>query len=571
MSAPSNLPRRMPSGSEGAGRSEPRRFRVALINPPNTRANEREEANAVPPLGLAYIAAVLREDGFEVDLVDLGDVLKPTTELIEELGLARYGVVGFTSYTKTFDAALAVARLVREVSPSTLIVFGGPHVSPCSHEIIGHYPDIDVVVRNDGEMPMLQLCRQLDRGHRRFENIQSLTFRSDGEVVATADATDLVALDELPFPARDWRFGPNREVIEHRRSSGPARSIFMSSSRGCPKRCTFCSIIVMNPKYRYRSVPSLLEEMKLLYRERPFGHVSFHDANFFVNIRRTLEFSRALHSWNPEITWSGTATSDSVVRHAQILHEIGSLNCLALEIGIENGSDSVLARYRKGTTVEQNRRAIALLAAAGIALELDYIMFDPETSFNELKENASFLIENGLTGLYPNDHLFNALKIYPGTPVRDRYLAMFNLDGNNLQSLIPPFLDPAVDTVFKILIAFGQRVQPDLNDLLTKLDREVRSLQAEGASLSPAEQFRAQEMSLLLIRLKHLPDTFFVEVIDLVERGEIVANVPFERLGCAQSLIELRDCIEKTGLLLGCSASLAHRLIPPALAARRAA
>jgi radical SAM superfamily enzyme YgiQ (UPF0313 family) len=250
-----------------------RRTRVALINPPNTRANVREEANAVPPLGLAYIAATLRADGFPADLFDLGDVTDCDSHKLSDIGLLEYDVYGLTSYTKTFAAAREVAQLLRHLCPLAKVVFGGPHVTPCAAEVLSKHLEIDCIICNDGERPMLALCRHLELGIPRLTEIGNLVFRSEcGSIIINPEDSELVALDELPFPVRDWRFEPEREVIEHRRQNGPARTVFMSSSRGCPKRCTFCSIIVMNPKYRFRSVASLLTEIKELHAREPWAY-----------------------------------------------------------------------------------------------------------------------------------------------------------------------------------------------------------------------------------------------------------------------------------------------------------
>lgn len=522
--------------------------KVALLNPPNTRGNAREEANAVPPLGLASIAALLRASGFPTDLFDLGDVAGLTTEFLRRLIDHQYAVFGITSYTKTFPAAIDLARQLRTLSPEALIVLGGPHVTPCARAVLADHAEVDVVVKNDGEVPMLEICRQLQLGQRDFSGVANVVFRrSRPQEIAESDSLpQALVLDDLPPPARDWAFQPNRYVIEARRAAGPARAEFFTSSRGCPKRCTFCSIIVMNPKYRFRSVGSLMAEIKDVYARNPFGHVAFHDANFFVHTRRTLEFSRALFEWNPLVTWSATATADSICAHENVLAEIASLNCLALEVGIENGSDSVMTRYNKGTTVSHNERAIALLAEHDVILELDYILFDPELSLGELQENLSFLIRNELTGLYPNEHLYNALKLYPGTSARDVYLRRFGLPADFSITLIPPFVVSEVELIYDLTIAFGQRVQPSINKLLVQLDSRARSLVSQAAS---ADRLAAQEMFALAIRLRHFPEHFIEAVTSSVSDGLLRVGERFEHLDLPQ-LRDLRALLVHAASLL---------------------
>ena len=178
-----------------------------------------------------------------------------------------------------------------------------------------------------------------------------------------------------------------------------------------------------------------------LHAVAPFGHVYFVDANFAVSAKRTLAFSRALHKWNPTITWSGTATADLILRHADVLPEIGRLNCAHLEIGIESGSESQLARYNKRTSLSDNVNAIRLLRRCGISLGLDFIMFDPETTIGELRQNLTFLHQAELFGTSPPACLFNSMRLYPGTPARTRYIEMLELPDHHLASIEPPFAE----------------------------------------------------------------------------------------------------------------------------------
>jgi Radical SAM superfamily len=270
----------------------------------------------------------------------------------------------------------------------------------------------------------------------------------------------------------------------------------------------------MSPKYRFRSVGSLMTELEHLYAAEPFGHVSFSDPNFFVHFRRTLEFSRALHAWRPEITWSGTATADFVARHAEVLDEIGGLNCASLELGVESGNDSVLQRFNKRTTVDQNLRAIELLEGAGIALELDFIMFDPESTLDELRENLSFLRRAGLLGHHPADHLYNALKIYPGTPARDRYIEMFGLRPNHLMKLTPPFLNPDVACVHRLATNFFRVHQ-------SRIDAELRRLESLLRNPTSAVEEDLKAMALAAVALRHVPYQFFEELLDGVADGAL--------------------------------------------------
>jgi radical SAM superfamily enzyme YgiQ (UPF0313 family) len=521
--------------------------RVALINPSNLVATGQEGENAVPPLGLAYIAAVLREHGFTADIFDLAERPAIGPQELEELGFLDYDLYGFTAYTKTFRGALPIIRLLATARPQATVLFGGPHATPCAQELLETYPEIDLVVRNEGELATLQIAQHLPYGAPRLEEIPALVYRApDRGVVTNPDALELVALDDLPHPVADYRVSPSYHTVTYRRHREAARIHFMSSSRGCPKRCTFCSIIVMSPKFRFRSVESLMDEIRDRYEQEQFGHISFVDANFFVHVRRTLEFSRRLYEWNPGVTWAGTATADFVARHAEVLAEIGSLNCAQLELGIESGSPSVLRRFNKRTTVEQNLAAIELLEYAGIDLELDFIMFDPETTLDELRENWGFFVRADLLGYHPAEHLYNALKLYPGTPARDHYIERFNLKSEHLMRLVPPFVHEDVGRVYAIMSEFSKVYQQRIDAALDALAALLRVVQRHPErNLADPPRVAATA-----VRLRHAPYRFFAELLTQISSGALAEDVSLQDLRGLDSLVNARDVLASAGDLL---------------------
>ena len=155
-------------------------FSIALVNPPDPRNGDYLNDTGPPPLGLGYIASSVRAAGFPVDLFDFGAELDPSPALLERLGFFDYPVYGFTAYTKTFPAALHLLSRLRERNPRAVVVFGGPHASPCAEDLLREYADIDLVVRNEGERPMTDLAKNLTRGQPSLGEIPSLTFREGG-------------------------------------------------------------------------------------------------------------------------------------------------------------------------------------------------------------------------------------------------------------------------------------------------------------------------------------------------------------------------------------------------------
>ena len=499
---------------------------VALINPPDIRPSLRASESQAPPLGLASIAAYLRAHQFPCDLFDLALERPLSLDLLEKTDFFHYDVYGFTSYTKTFLAATNVAKVVRKRRQNALIVFGGPHASADAEAILRRNPEIDVIIKNEGEASMLLLVRHLLDGSVAESQIPGLVYRPgfagrlrlpklviSAEAICNEPALHLPDINHLPPPLRSYVIEPNRAAFESR-GNGRRRIEFLTTSRGCPKRCNFCSIIVMSPKYRTRAVPLLMQEIKDLYRQNPFGHLLFHDANFLADWRRAIDFARALFEWKPEITWSGTATVDTIVRQDACVREIGALNCLALEVGVENGSDAVLKRLNKGITVRQCLDAVSVMQESGIHLDLDFIMFDGEMTLNELTDNCNFLDQAELSDYAPFDHLRNAVRLYPGTQLRSRAMDRFGLTEVSFdETLITPFANPEVEAVYKHMNSFLEQHGPDLCGLISALEQNA-------AVFSKGARFReSQQMYRIAISMRNLPYRLFCQLVAAANRG----------------------------------------------------
>lgn len=503
-----------------------RRLRVALVNPPDSVNPDDAESHAPPPLGLGYVASYARKCGFAVDLYDLADLAGPRFPENLVASLAGYDVIGFTSYTKTFREVLRLAKRIRRLHDGVVIVVGGPHATPCAREIVTEHSEIDFVITHDGEVAFSRLLEQLASPNR-VPDVSAVpglvwrTGRSELSVRQNAPAEPLLDPDSLPFPARDFVVEPNRILQEPRPGAASVRIEFIVGTRGCPKRCTFCSIIVMAPKWRRRSVENIMAEVAELHARQPFGHLVFMDANFFVDVRRAVSFSEALFEFDPSITWEATATADHVVRHPDAIAGVAR-NCTALEIGIESGSASVLTRFGKRTTVADNLAALRILRRNGIKLDLDFIMFDPWTTLAELNENLEFLRRADLVGYYPADVLYNPLKIYPGTSAHDRALAEFELEAHHLMHLLPPFVEPGTAAVFGHLDRFRREVQEEIDLVLPQLERCV----AEAISSGLGDLEKVQRAQLAAVGLRHAGYEYFEATLRAVERGDAPLELP---------------------------------------------
>lgn len=200
----------------------------------------------LPRLGSVLLSTMLRDRGYRVR-VFIEDVAEPDWAFVENSDL-----VCISTITSTAVRAYAIADRIRALGIP--VVMGGPHVTFLAEEALEH---ASFVVRGEGEGPLLELVSSLETGRPTLSDIRGLSYRdTDGHPVHNPPAGFIQDLDSLPEPdfslVHNWK---------------PSRSYPVSTSRGCPYGCKFCSVIQMfGRKYRFKSVEATLSEPEACQR-----------------------------------------------------------------------------------------------------------------------------------------------------------------------------------------------------------------------------------------------------------------------------------------------------------------
>ncbi|HQB30979.1 MAG TPA: radical SAM protein [Syntrophales bacterium] len=375
---------------------------VLLVNP---RYNGRSE---IPSLGLACIAAPLLERGISVSTLDL-DTL-PREDIPSVLGdLVASGkprIAGVTALSDSFPSALDACRVVKDRDPGVLTVMGGMHATVLSGEILGAHPEVDVVVRGEGEDTFLELAERVLDGLP-VDAVEGISGRSGGEVFRNADRPLRADLDEFPLPAHHlW------DSIGYRTRS-------VSSSRGCFHRCTFCSIQALYRRtVRTRSAGSLLEEIRRLVASGA-GRILFTDENFTFSPKRVRELCAGILRLKlpREVEFYAEGRADDICRNpltAQVLSDAGFR---ALYMGAESGSPAVLEYYGKGIGPGDILRAVDCCVQQNLTPVVNFILFGPRDTVGTIRETialAKRVFEQGGEIVYGE-----TLNPFPGTAIRE--------------------------------------------------------------------------------------------------------------------------------------------------------
>jgi anaerobic magnesium-protoporphyrin IX monomethyl ester cyclase len=337
---------------------------LVLVPSPVLRKFYRDHVCS-PPLGLLYLSAYLKETlGLRADLIDLQRDEWSLEGFREQLATGRPKIVGLSVSTEAHQNAQDIATAVKSVLPSALVVLGGAHATFVGPEEFRQWRHVDVLVRGEGEITFTELVRHVLRypGARSLDQIAGLTFKADAEVRVNPRRELIADLDSLPFP--DWALvdGPVRQ--------GAYRFPFtISTSRGCPGNCIFCSSRAFwGNKVRFRSPTNILAELTVLMKE--YHMRSFHiiDDTFTARPSAVVEFCRLLGSQGIEAEWSCASRVDVIT--AELLQRMYDAGCRAIQFGIESGVQEVLDAIGKHVTVEQIEQAVRLahrLPGLGVA------------------------------------------------------------------------------------------------------------------------------------------------------------------------------------------------------------
>jgi anaerobic magnesium-protoporphyrin IX monomethyl ester cyclase len=394
--------------------------KTLLVNPPlvngvaftrQGRCQEREEVlgTTKPPYTLAVMAALLRDAGCDVRLVDLTAERRAPADLIAQLDREgfRPTLILFPSTTPTLEADVeAIGRLKRHFG-APMFCFG-PHASTTPASAMRRAPAVDGMLVGEPEDGALALAR---RGAADpFESIPSLTFRRGGDVVPHTAHGSYAGFQTLPYPA--WDLVPLRSY------SLPLVNrpyVIVETSRGCPYSCDFCvAPIHQGHKFRERSAKSLVDEIERGYREFGIDFFYLWGDTVTLNVKSFSAFCEELIARQLPIQWFGNARADNLTDRA-FVHRLRKAGCWMLAMGIETESEDIRKDMVKRLEREKIQTAIDNMRDAGIRSFAFFIFGYPGETLATINQTIEYAI-----ALNPDFANFYPAVPYPGTALYDK-------------------------------------------------------------------------------------------------------------------------------------------------------
>jgi anaerobic magnesium-protoporphyrin IX monomethyl ester cyclase len=391
---------------------------------PNADLDDRERKKSIgawPPLGILYMAAVLRQKGVEVSVLDQaarGLTVKETAKWVKA---QNPDILGFSTFATSGRTAAAISAEVKGENPNVTVVFGNYYATFNSERVLSKYPSVDIIVRGEGERTVVDLVDCLKKGGR-LKDVLGISFRSEGGVASTADSPLIKDLDSLPFPDRSLVDDDYHSVMAGA-NVAPKKFTSIVSSRGCVYRCRFCCCTQFaHNRWRPRSVENTMEELRFLDSEG-YRQLIFVDDNFTCNPKNVVRLCREMRREKLDIEWICEGRVDT--GSYEMFWETAHAGCKILYFGIESANQRILDYYNKRITPEQTRAAVKTARRAGAdAIVGSFIVGAPDETREEIRNTIEFAKK------IPIDlPQFNILGVYPGTDIWDECEAKGFLKG----------------------------------------------------------------------------------------------------------------------------------------------
>jgi anaerobic magnesium-protoporphyrin IX monomethyl ester cyclase len=395
-------------------------------------------------LGLGYLASSLRHQGYEVQVFDFEidrARLLETAKTLDPI-LIGFSLI-FQSYVTWFGSLI---RHLRDGGVSCHFTMGGHFPSLSPERTLELLPELDSVVRFEGEDTLLELVDFLSTG-RDWRGLLGMAYRHEGAVVMSPMRPLVEDLDRLPYPERTF----TRNAILGRYATP------MLASRGCARTCSFCSIHMF-----YRTAPGrivrtrkpaeVVREMRMLLEQHGISVFLFQDDDFplFGPVWRrwTREFLAELqrNRLPGKVAWKINCRADAV--EPELFAHMRDAGLYMVYMGLESGTEEGLKTLHKQITVEQNLRAVEILKRIGLIFEFGFMLLDPSSTFESVRANVEFLrtiVGDGSAGV-----TFGKMVPYDGTPIKDELERTGRLRGD-VSKPDYDFLDPRLTGFYKAI------------------------------------------------------------------------------------------------------------------------
>ncbi len=429
-----------------------RTWRVLLINPPFQRL--KEVYNLYFPLGLGYLAGSLKQAGFDCGIYNVENpqadevthhnhlsLLDQHWRFIEALKEDHHPVwqevrrtikefkpdiLALPVLTPVYGSAVKVNKMARELFPGIPIVWGGPHPTVQTREILTDEPEVDFIVMGEGEVTMAEVCSKLRAGETDFNDVDGIAHRAADGIRINKPRAYIEDLDQLPWPDKS----ASLYMDAYFRDPDRAQLGNVFGSRGCPFKCAYCSShTIWTRKVRYRSPENVVAEMESLHRDFGVQRFSFLDDTFTMNRKWASSICDGIRTSEIKARWGCYTRLDVLTE--QLLTTMQSAGLAEVDVGIETGSQRVADFLQKDIKLDRVRDMAAVLNRRRVNWNAFIMMGLPDETLEDIQATVDFIHDVkpircilSVFTPYPGDRLYDLCRerdLIPEKPDWSRY------------------------------------------------------------------------------------------------------------------------------------------------------
>jgi len=385
------------------------KFKVLLINPNYRTKLGGDDAisSILPPLGISYIASILRDNDFEPIIIDMNAENLTNDQVLKMIKSYDPKLIGITVTTPTIKVVTELISEIKSLGSSIPLIVGGPHPTSLSSDLIDN-SGVDFIAIGEGEMTILELCNVLDKGGKICE-IDGLIWKNKGKPIFNKPRELLKDIDTLPFPAIDLL------PLNKYRSAYSKNEKFANilTSRGCPGMCIYCNKQIFGFNVRMRTAQNIFKEIKMLNTK--YGYKEFHiiDDLFTQDRQRVIDVCNMIIDDELDIDWKlGNGVRVGTIDY-DLLKIMKKAGLYSISFGIESGNQTILNKMKKGQTLQMCKDAVAAARKLNLFIVGFFMLGSIGENESTMRETIDFAKSLSLDVAQ-----FSILVPFPGTEVK---------------------------------------------------------------------------------------------------------------------------------------------------------
>lgn len=431
--------------------------KIMLIYPPAPIMNREDRCQQpvkellvippLPPMDLMYMAAVAEKVGLEAKIVDyslinaagqLGssaakkdksNTNESLQQFISDLKDFKPDYLVLNVASTTLESDLSVLDVAKEILPDVITIAKGAHFLTQNTDILYKYKSLDLIIVGEPEEPLKEILKG-----KEYPSIKGICYRDGFVAKYTGQGNFVKDLDKLPFPAR--------HLVDNtlfRRPDNNKVQAIIKVSRGCPHHCFFClATPVSGAKVRVRSVENIVEEIRECVNKYGIKDFLFWSDIFNQDREWVLDLCEAIIDSGLKITWAANTRADTADEEmAEFMYDAG---CRLVSIGVESGSQFILDKIGKKTTIDQVIDTVKIFKKTKIKIYNYFVIGLPWDTEDTIEETIDFAI------LLNSDFV----SFYTATPLPGTRFYKFAKENNLLRdnmSFEGAYYQPVINTL----------------------------------------------------------------------------------------------------------------------------